>query len=86
MDTTAAVLIPAYKPDERMLRLIEDLKALGFSRQIVVDDGNAELYAPLFEKALAAGAEVLHHPVNRGKGAALKTGLDAHPLDRSPAR
>ena len=76
METTAAVLIPAYKPDERMLQLIEALKTLGFSRQIVVDDGNGEDYAPLFEQAQSAGAEVLHHPVNQGKGAALKTGLN----------
>jgi hypothetical protein len=30
METTAAVLIPAYKPDERMLALIDALKARGF--------------------------------------------------------
>jgi glycosyltransferase involved in cell wall biosynthesis len=83
METTAAVLIPAYKPDERMLQLIEALKTLGFSRQIVVDDGNGEDYAPLFERAKAAGAEVLHHPVNQGKGAALKTGL-THILSTQP--
>lgn len=74
MDTLAAVLIPAYKPDERLIQLIADLKKLGFSRMIVVDDGNGEGYAQLFERA-AASAEVLHHPVNMGKGAALKTGL-----------
>ena len=75
METTAAVLIPAYKPDERMIGLIEALKATGFKRLIVIDDGNGENYAPLFDKAEAAGAVVLKHPVNRGKGAALKTGL-----------
>ena len=83
METTAAVLIPAYKPDERMLGLIEALKKAGFSRFIVVDDGNEESYAPLFEKAEAAGAVVLKHPVNRGKGAALKTGLQ-HILNETP--
>ncbi len=75
METTTAVLIPAYKPDERMLQLIEALKAAGFSRLVVVDDGGGDVYAHLFERAAALGAEVLIHPVNRGKGAALKTGL-----------
>jgi putative flippase GtrA len=75
METTAAVLIPAYKPDERMLALIDALKARGFIRLIVVDDGCGEGYAPIFRRAAEAGAHVLTHPVNRGKGAALKTGL-----------
>ncbi len=75
METTAAVLIPAYKPDERMLILIDALKARGFLQLIVVDDGGGERYAPLFQRAAEAGAQVLVHPVNRGKGAALKTGL-----------
>ena len=83
METTVAVLIPAYKPDERMLKLIEALKTTGFSRLIVIDDGNEESYAPLFHQAEAAGAVVLKHPVNRGKGAALKTGLK-YILSNSP--
>jgi putative flippase GtrA len=83
MDTLAAVLIPAYKPDERLIQLIGDLKKLGFSRQIVVDDGNGEGYAHLFERVAAEGAEVLHHPVNMGKGAGIKTGLK-HILSGQP--
>lgn len=38
---------------------------------IVVDDGSTDQTA---ENAEAAGAKVLRHPVNRGKGAALSTG------------
>lgn len=75
METSTVVLIPAYKPDERLLTLIAALQTLGLNRLIVVDDGCGEAYAPLFDRAAAAGAEVLTHPVNRGKGAALKTGL-----------
>jgi putative flippase GtrA len=83
METTTAVLIPAYKPDERMLQLIEALKAAGFARLIVVDDGGGATYAPIFERAAQLGAEVLTHSANRGKGAALKTGL-AHILEGEP--
>jgi glycosyltransferase involved in cell wall biosynthesis len=39
---------------------------------LVVDDGSEDATS---EKAEAAGAEVVRHPVNRGKGAALLTGL-----------
>ena len=83
METTAAVLIPAYKPGERMITLIGALKDLGLTRLIVVDDGSGDAYAPIFEKAAAAGAEMLVHQINRGKGAALKTGLK-HLLENGP--
>lgn len=83
MNTTTAVLIPAYKPNERMITLIGALKELGLTRLIVVDDGSGDEYAPIFDKATAAGAEVLTHPLNRGKGAALKTGLK-HLLKTGP--
>jgi glycosyltransferase involved in cell wall biosynthesis len=69
------VLIPAYKPDERLNEMIDRLFAAGFETVVAVDDGGGEAYRAIFEKASAQGAHVLTHPVNRGKGAALKTGL-----------
>ena len=64
------VLIPAYKPDERLIALTDELIKTGFDRLVVVDDGGGEAYAHIF-KALEGKAKVLTHPVNRGKGAAL---------------
>lgn len=69
-----AVLIPAYKPDRRLNKLVDELRDAGFGRIVVVDDGGGETYAQIFSD-LAGLATVLTHPVNRGKGAALKTGL-----------
>ncbi len=69
-----AVLIPAYKPDRRLNKLVDDLLDAGFQRIVVIDDGGGEAYAPIFAD-LRDKAAVLTHPVNRGKGAALKTGL-----------
>jgi glycosyltransferase involved in cell wall biosynthesis len=43
-------------------------------RVIVVDDGSSDRTADV---AAMAGAEVIRHPQNRGKGAALKTGFGA---------
>ncbi len=68
------VLIPAYKPDDKLIKLVDDLIEAGFRRIVVVDDGGGEAYAPIFE-AIRDKAKILTHPVNRGKGAALKTGL-----------
>ncbi len=67
-------LIPAYEPDEKMLKTIEDLMDAGFET-VVVDDGSGEDYREFFAVA-ADTATILTHEVNKGKGAALKTGLE----------
>ena len=70
------ILIPAYKPDEKMISLIEQLTAAGFSKIIVVNDGSGPEFAPIFAQAQALGCAVLHHGINMGKGRAMKTGLN----------
>lgn len=67
------VLIPAYKPDENLVQQAEQLK--GFN-VLIVDDGSGEEYRDIFRQAEIAGATVLRHDKNRGKGAALKTGIN----------
>jgi len=69
------VLIPALNPNGHLLRTIEGCMALGLERILVVDDGSGEEYRAVFDQAQALGAQVLRHQVNRGKGAALKTGI-----------
>ena len=71
-----SVVIPAYKPDEKLLTLIDELTAVGFSDIIVVDDGGGRDFAPIFESvAKRPSCTVLTHEINRGKGAALRTAL-----------
>ena len=73
---TLVVIIPAYKPDERLAVLVARLR--GARRDcavLVVDDGSGPQYAPFFSAARARGAEVVSSPVNQGKGQALRTGL-----------
>ena len=71
------ILIPSYEPDERLIALLEDEY---FKEQfiVLVDDGSGSGYADTFDRAadLIEGHGVLmHHEVNMGKGAALKTGF-----------
>ena len=73
METTRLALIPAYEPDEKMIAVAEDMAGRGF-RVLIVDDGSGPDWAPVFEQAASFGT-VLHHEGNRGKGAAIKTGL-----------
>ena len=66
-------LIPAYEPERKLIGLTADLKEKGFDI-VVVDDGSGPEYKDIFGE-LEQQATVLTHSQNRGKGAALKTGL-----------
>lgn len=68
------VLIPAYKPDERLIALSDELIAMGI-RLFVVDDGSGSDFGSIFDKIRNKGVDVFVHKTNRGKGAALKTGI-----------
>ena len=67
------VLIPAYEPDAQLVPLTQRLKDAGFT-VVVVDDGSGPDYEDIFA-ATKDNACVVTHPQNRGKGAALKTGM-----------
>ena len=68
-----AVIIPSYKPDGKLINTLNGVLAAGFDDIIVVDDGGGDEYARFFSEAEQLGCTVLHHEINRGKGAALKT-------------
>lgn len=67
------VLIPAYC-EERFIGAVvtETLAQAGLRRVLVVDDGSPDRTAEL---ARGAGAEVIVHPQNTGKGGAIQTGF-----------
>ncbi len=69
------VVIPAYQPDEELIRLLEELHAASLSA-LIVDDGSAISCKPIFDAAEQYG-KVIHAPKNEGKGAALKRGFAA---------
>jgi glycosyltransferase involved in cell wall biosynthesis len=73
---TAAV-IPAYQ-DEKHIGDIVRRTRQHLDYVLVVDDGSTDWTA---QRAREAGAEVIVHKQNRGKGDAIKTGLE-HCLDR----
>lgn len=69
--TTPWVLIPAFHAEKTVGEVVSSVKAQGLA-VLVVDDGSADKTA---ECAAKAGAEVLRHSENRGKGAAIQTGF-----------
>ena len=73
MNPTRIALIPAYEPEEGLAELAKAMADRGF-QVLIVDDGSGEAYGPVFQAA-APYARLLRHEKNRGKGAAIKTGL-----------
>ncbi|MGE5550714.1 MAG: glycosyltransferase family 2 protein [Bacteroidota bacterium] len=69
----AVALIPAYNAESTLGPTIEALRLLPeVDAILVVDDGSTDRTA---EIARQAAVELVTHPINRGKGAALNTGL-----------
>ncbi len=72
------ILIPSYKPDERLLEFIESLKKEGICDVVVIDDGSGEKYKEIYEKVKSEypGCDIIYHAVNLGKGRALKSAFN----------
>jgi putative flippase GtrA len=70
-------LIPAHKPAPELPAILRNLLDSGaFQGAIVVNDGSGPESEPVFrELSRMEGVHLLAHEGNRGKGAALKTGL-----------
>lgn len=66
-------LLPAYNEEISIGSVVLRTKQYA-NRVIVIDDGSSDHTA---EVAALAGEEVLRHPKNLGKGAALKTGFES---------
>ncbi len=67
------IIIPAYNEGQVIGSVIDGIKKEGFKNIIVVDDGSTDNTS---EIAKRKGCIVLKHIINRGKGAAIKTGLE----------
>jgi glycosyltransferase involved in cell wall biosynthesis len=74
---TFAVIIPAYCEEKHIGEVVLRTRAQ-LEHVLVVDDGSPDRTAL---RAREAGAEVIVHPSNRGKGETIKTGL-RHWFDR----
>ena len=75
--TEPVILIPAYKPDTKLLQLAMALVEQSIYSIVIVDDGNTEAKAKQVLELLSHSPQItiIQHETNRGKGAALKTGM-----------
>jgi glycosyltransferase involved in cell wall biosynthesis len=71
-DARVAAIIPAFNEARTIGSVVAGLRG-ALARVVVVDDGSTDGTA---QAAREAGAEVMPHTVNRGKGHAVRTGLN----------
>ena len=75
-----SVLVPAYNEGATVARVFERLAGVPLQLEIVaVDDGSRDDTGRILDDLAARGRihRVIHHPANRGKGAAIRTAIAA---------
>jgi len=68
---TISVLIPVYNEARTIKPLVQKIKGFGFDA-VVVDDGSTDHTSRLAEDA---GAFIIRHDINKGKGASIRAGI-----------
>jgi glycosyltransferase involved in cell wall biosynthesis len=79
-DVTLSVLVPAYNEGGTVEVVMDRLAAVPLRLEIVaVNDGSSDDTGAHLDRLLAAGKvhRVVHHPHNRGKGAAIRSAIAA---------
>ena len=66
------VIIPAFKPDTKILNIVNELKKETDYSIIIVNDGSGNDYLDIFEILTEQGCHVISNETNSGKGTALK--------------
>lgn len=66
------IVVPAFNEASVIGDVISDIRTV-FGHVVCVDDGSKD---DTGDRALAAGAHVVTHPVNLGQGAAIQTGVE----------
>jgi glycosyltransferase involved in cell wall biosynthesis len=70
------ILIPAYKPSEDMITFMSRLRQISNEAVLIINDGSGHDFDKMFDHVRRfQNVFVVNHEVNKGKGAALKTGF-----------
>lgn len=74
-----SIIIPVYNEETTLKEIVSRVKASPVDKEIIiVDDGSSDSTPELLREIEAAGnCRILRHKINKGKGAAILTGLAA---------
>ena len=75
------IVIPAYNEEKIIQSVLREIQAAGYYNIIVVDDGSTD--ATYTKAREMPGIIALRHKLNRGKGAATKTGIEVAKLQNA---
>ncbi len=71
-----SILLPVYNEEDNLERLLDRLLAVKLDKEIIaVDDCSKDRSPAILERHAGPTLVVVHHPLNQGKGAAVRTGL-----------
>ncbi|MBU1020913.1 MAG: glycosyltransferase, partial [Firmicutes bacterium] len=73
MNEKIFVVIPAFNEGKNIGSILSDLLTAGYNNLVVVDDCSEDNTLQVVSNFPVF---LLHHAINRGQGASLKTGID----------
>jgi glycosyltransferase involved in cell wall biosynthesis len=79
-DVRLSVLVPVYNERHTIELILDQVDAVPVPKEIIcVNDSSTDGTAEILDRLAAAGRidRLIHHPANRGKGAAIRTALAA---------
>lgn len=68
------IIIPSLNPNDKLIKLVNELLDFGFNDIIVINDGSSSEYDKIFDM-LPKKVKLIKHDVNKGKGEALKSAI-----------
>lgn len=75
-DVLLSVILPVFNEHETILEILKRVDQIDIKKEIiVVDDASSDGTSQILEKLEMENVRVFSHDVNRGKGAAVQTGL-----------
>jgi len=73
-----SILMPVFNEAPTIAAIVERVRAVPLDKEIVlVNDASSDGTHSIVEDLTGPDIKVIHHPINRGKGAAIRTGLEA---------
>jgi len=71
-----SIIVPVYNEANTVRQILEKIETIGIDKEIiVVDDGSTDDSRMILRQLKYEHLKVIHHSSNRGKGAAVRTGL-----------